>query len=112
MLQKGTTFDILNKINAETIGRSQTQGTMEFSTLLETSSPVLGIAGGSPMSQRGRRSVRTLPFSSETFRLITKGFFIHGSVARVVSRADVPVFSGVEVDMGEPDGPTYPSLGS
>jgi len=50
-------------------------------------------------SNSGQRSVRTLPFSKETFREISKRLFIHGSISRVVSRADVPVFMRAEVDM-------------
>lgn len=49
----------------------------------------------------GRRGVRTVPFSIGTFEQITSGFHIHGSIARVVSRTDVPVFTCDKVTMTE-----------
>ncbi|KAI1370661.1 hypothetical protein F4677DRAFT_437808 [Hypoxylon crocopeplum] len=72
--------------------------------------------GGAPNAERGlvsslsgRRSARTLPFSLNTFRSISEKFCLHGSIARIVSRSDVPVFSRVELQMGPPEGPTYPA---
>ncbi|KAK7431373.1 hypothetical protein QQZ08_002144 [Neonectria magnoliae] len=53
-----------------------------------------GIAAGS-----GRRGVRTLPFSRETFEQITGAFFTHSSIARVISRSDVPFFSSESVQI-------------
>ncbi|KAF2265257.1 hypothetical protein CC78DRAFT_616160 [Lojkania enalia] len=50
----------------------------------------------------GRRSVRTVPFSKPTFERVTRAFHIHGSVARVISRADVPVFNCEKVHMRRP----------
>ncbi|KAL8314255.1 hypothetical protein RB593_008068 [Gaeumannomyces tritici] len=47
-----------------------------------------------------RRGVRTLPFSKATFKRVAEGMHTHGSIARVVSRADVPVFSADRVLMG------------
>ncbi|KAF2748387.1 hypothetical protein M011DRAFT_466795 [Sporormia fimetaria CBS 119925] len=55
-----------------------------------------------PTSGGGNREIRVLPFSKKTFKLITECFRIHGSIARAVSRADVPLFSGESVTMGEP----------
>jgi hypothetical protein len=52
-----------------------------------------------------------LNVSFETFKLITKKFYTHNSIARDISRADIPVFSSAEVQMGEPDGPAYPAYG-
>lgn len=49
----------------------------------------------------GRRGVRTVPFSRDTFEQITCSFHTHGSVARVVSRSDVPVFTCDKVNMTE-----------
>ncbi|KAF2477888.1 uncharacterized protein BDR25DRAFT_250230 [Lindgomyces ingoldianus] len=50
----------------------------------------------------GRRGVRTIPFSRDTFWQITSSFHTHGSIARVVSRTDVPVFTCNKVRMTEP----------
>lgn len=50
----------------------------------------------------GRRGVRTLPFSRETFECLTKSFHIHGSIAKVISRSDVPVFTCDKVHMSQP----------
>ncbi|KAL8284662.1 hypothetical protein RB600_000602 [Gaeumannomyces tritici] len=46
-----------------------------------------------------RRGVRTLPFSQPTFKRVAECMHTHGSIARVVSRADVPVFSADRVQM-------------
>ena len=52
-----------------------------------------------------RRGLRSLPFSAETFRQMMKSLFIHGDIARVISRADIPAFSVSEIRMG--DWPAY-----
>ncbi len=75
---------------------------MTFATLNEKSGP----SDGAPTPSSGRRSLRTLPFSRSTFRQITKSFYTHGDIARVVSRADIPTFSSSEVRMGD-----YPAHG-
>jgi hypothetical protein len=51
----------------------------------------------------GSREVRNLPFEKDTFRDICKRFFIHPSIARVISRADVPLFSRAQVKIGSVD---------
>ncbi|ORY00553.1 hypothetical protein BCR34DRAFT_546839 [Clohesyomyces aquaticus] len=50
----------------------------------------------------GSRDVRTLPFSSETFKILSRNFCTHGTIARVISRADIPYFSSETVVMSEP----------
>lgn len=50
----------------------------------------------------GRRDVRTLPFDFDTFKLVTRSFHTHGSIARVISRADVPFISCESALMTEP----------
>ncbi|KAI0172130.1 hypothetical protein GGR52DRAFT_455980 [Hypoxylon sp. FL1284] len=61
-------------------------------------------------SSHGRRSASTLPFSLDTFRKISNKFFIHGSIARVINRADVPIFSRAQLQMRLPDEETYPTF--
>jgi hypothetical protein len=56
------------------------------------------LMGGTPPS--GRRGLRTLPFSSTSFRNISSGFYVHGSIARVISRADIPIFTAATILMG------------
>ena len=51
--------------------------------------------------QRGNRDARTLPFSKNAFRLINREFHTHGSIARTVSRANVPMFSQEQLHMTE-----------
>ncbi|KLU82099.1 hypothetical protein MAPG_01176 [Magnaporthiopsis poae ATCC 64411] len=46
-----------------------------------------------------RRGVRTLPFSLDTFKRVAEGMHTHGSIARAISQADVPVFSADRVEM-------------
>lgn len=50
----------------------------------------------------GRGSVRTMPFSIQTLRRIAERFGTHGSIAKTISRADVPLCSCESVEMGEP----------
>jgi hypothetical protein len=58
----------------------------------------------------GSREVRQVPFDEDTFKEICKKFHVHTSISRVISRADVPLFSRAEVNMG-PDGDTQPAIG-
>ncbi|KAH8802628.1 hypothetical protein F5884DRAFT_802481 [Xylogone sp. PMI_703] len=91
----------LDLINEEMPGRSNTERTFESLTEKgEAGGPGSGIGSG-------RRNVRTLPFSKNTFRLITSKFYTHRSIARDISRADIPVFSSAEVRMGERAYPSY-----
>ncbi|TVY74477.1 hypothetical protein Focb16_v004623 [Fusarium oxysporum f. sp. cubense] len=57
----------------------------------------------------GQRNVRKLPFSEQSFRKIAKMFYIHDSIIRVVSRADVSEFSAVKLDMGRQNGLVCPA---
>ncbi|UZP45169.1 hypothetical protein NXS19_012981 [Fusarium pseudograminearum] len=47
----------------------------------------------------GQRTLRNIPFSAQTFKRIAKEFRIHDSIIRHVSRADVPDFSAIKLDM-------------
>ncbi|KAH8746302.1 hypothetical protein F5882DRAFT_422864 [Hyaloscypha sp. PMI_1271] len=84
---------------------SRDQRTLTFASLAEKS-PNGGRGTVNPLGS-GRRGVRSLPFSEKVFRMITKSFYTHGSISRVISRADVQTFSCSEVEMGDLDGPTY-----
>lgn len=97
--------DWLDRINAEMPGRTTTLKSLALASLNEKT------LAGNPTSS-GRRSVRTLPFSKDIFRLITRKFYTHASISRAISRADIPVFSSAEVLMGEPGGPTHPAYGT
>ncbi|KZL72851.1 protein kinase, partial [Colletotrichum tofieldiae] len=50
-----------------------------------------------------RREIRQLPFEECVFRDICTNFFVHSSIARAISRADVPIFSRSVVNMGTGD---------
>ncbi|KAI8626140.1 hypothetical protein F5Y19DRAFT_447284 [Xylariaceae sp. FL1651] len=54
---------------------------------------------GDPLELGGQRQTRILPFSQTTFALVSKAFYMHRSISRVVNRADVPFFSCEEVVM-------------
>jgi hypothetical protein len=95
----------LDRYKKEIPSISRAQRTLTFASLVEKS-PADGRSPANPLGS-GRRGVRTLPFSEKVFRLITKSFYTHGSISRVISRADVQTFSCSEVQMGEPDGSTY-----
>ncbi|CZR52311.1 uncharacterized protein PAC_02188 [Phialocephala subalpina] len=101
-VKKVQSNDWLDRLNEEMPGRSNTQKDLTFASLNEK-----GPMGSQNSS--GRRSVRTLPFSKDIFRLITRKFYTHTSISRAISRADIPIFSSAEIEMGEPDGPTYPA---
>ncbi|KAI1655239.1 hypothetical protein F4813DRAFT_368192 [Daldinia decipiens] len=60
------------------------------------------------LNNGGSRSVRTLPFSPKVFKLMSEKFYIHGSIARVINRSDVPHFSRVEMEI-EIEGSTHPA---
>ncbi|KAI5920486.1 hypothetical protein F4810DRAFT_723321 [Camillea tinctor] len=47
----------------------------------------------------GRREIRVLPFSQATFQVVTQMFWTHPSISRVISRADIPLFSATEVKL-------------
>jgi hypothetical protein len=89
----------LERYKKEIPVRSRNQRTSAFATLAEKDSAEKGSVE-SPQGS-GRRSIRTLPFSESVFRLITKKFYTHGSISRVISRADVQTFSCSNVVMGE-----------
>ncbi|CZR63864.1 uncharacterized protein PAC_13761 [Phialocephala subalpina] len=94
----------LDRYKKEIPSISRAQRTLTFASLAEKS--IIGGGNqGSPLGS-GRRGVRTLPFSENVFRQITKRFYTHGSISRVISRADVQTFSSSEVEMGELDGQT------
>ncbi|RDL36221.1 uncharacterized protein BP5553_06833 [Venustampulla echinocandica] len=106
-MKKVHSDDWLDRINAEMPGRPTTQRTLTFASLAEkvrTAHPSIGSANMS-----SRKSVRTLPFSKHIFRLITKKFYTHSSIARDISRADIPVFSSAAIEMGGPDRQAYPA---
>ncbi|KAH6662530.1 hypothetical protein B0J14DRAFT_570895 [Halenospora varia] len=101
-VKKVQSNDWLERLNAEIPGRSNTQRSLELGLMTGK-----GTIGSRTLG--GRRSVRTLPFSKDVFRLVTRKFYTHSSISRAISRADIPVFSNAEIEMGEPDGPTYPA---
>jgi len=90
-------------------GGHKTQRALTFATFNEKS-PALGLDQAAA-SKSGQRSVRTLPFSMDTFRLITDRFHTHGSISRVISRADIPVFSEADLRMRGDGGEEYPAHG-
>lgn len=54
-----------------------------------------------PTKTHTRKEVRTLPFARETFKAISEAFQTHGSIAKAISRSDVPMCSFDKVEMGE-----------
>ncbi|KAI6360864.1 hypothetical protein MCOR25_006600 [Pyricularia grisea] len=58
-------------------------------------------AAAAALAASGRRGVRTLPFSQAHFRRVSQAFHTHGTIARVISRTDVPVFSAEKINMAE-----------
>ncbi|KAH7163590.1 hypothetical protein B0J13DRAFT_538875 [Dactylonectria estremocensis] len=93
--------DWLQKIGTETPLLFQKRRATTFSPLsekpVESHDNATIVATGS-----GRRGVRTLPFSRKTFELISRRFFIHSTIARVISRTDVPFFSSALLQIEQP----------
>lgn len=56
---------------------------------------------GAPATSNGQRKLRSLPFSRQSFIKIVRNFFIHKSIARCISRADIPAISAFELEMGQ-----------
>jgi hypothetical protein len=98
-IKKTSSDDWIQRANNESHLVSGMKKTNTFSALQETGKPA-SKSEQAPIPS-GRRGVRTVPFSRETFEQITNGFHIHGSIARVVSRTDVPVFTCDKVIMTE-----------
>ncbi|KAI0182696.1 hypothetical protein EV127DRAFT_448982 [Xylaria flabelliformis] len=55
-------------------------------------------------SNEKKHELRTVPFSRNTFEMITKAFYVHSSISRAISRADMPVFSHTGAVMEDEDG--------
>ncbi|KAI1214228.1 uncharacterized protein F4807DRAFT_407124, partial [Annulohypoxylon truncatum] len=53
-------------------------------------------------SQGGSRKASILPFSRKTFESISQKLCIHGSIARVINRSDVPTFTRTQLYMTLP----------
>ncbi|RYP06561.1 hypothetical protein DL765_009439 [Monosporascus sp. GIB2] len=49
----------------------------------------------------GGREVRQVPFEKSVFREICQAFFVHSSISRAISRADVPLFSRAEIRINQ-----------
>ena len=96
-MTKAQSNDWLERINAKCPSRSDTKHT--FATLSEKrqltglGSDISGVIAG------GEREVRKLSCFKKIFWNITKSFHIHNSIARVISCADVPIFSSAGVHM-------------
>jgi hypothetical protein len=107
-VKKVPSNDWIEQINAAVPSRSNTQRAMTFASAGEKVETMTTSQGA---NKNGRRSVRTLPFSKDTFRLITTKFYVHSSIARVISRADIPVFSSSKVRMQDENGISHPTYG-
>ncbi|RSL99888.1 hypothetical protein CDV31_012022 [Fusarium ambrosium] len=58
-------------------------------------------------NKNGQRTLRILPFSQDSFHIIVNKFYVHGMIARAISRADIPAFSAAEVEMSLEDEQTH-----
>lgn len=76
---------------------------LQIQTSKSTSSTVPDVAGNSDL--------RTLPFSRDVFLDLAKKFYIHNSIVRTVSRADVSAFFNAEVQMDVGIGIEAPAYG-
>lgn len=103
MSQRTSSNDWLSQLSDEVSIIASCKRALTFAALAEKSPQThLG---------NGQRSVRVLPFSEATFRLISKNFHIHHSISSVVSRADIPAFFSAEVEMEAGNGEAYMTEG-
>ncbi|KAI0506868.1 hypothetical protein F5B22DRAFT_622347 [Xylaria bambusicola] len=51
-----------------------------------------------------RHSLRTIPLSRSTFEIIARAFYMHSSISRVISRADIPAFTHTKATMEDEHG--------
>ncbi|KAK6958385.1 hypothetical protein Daesc_001184 [Daldinia eschscholtzii] len=72
---------------------------MQFSGCSAEEEQGLKYEKATPLNKGGDRSVRNLPFSPKVFKLMSKNLYIHGSIARAISRSDVPHFSRAEIEV-------------
>ncbi|KEZ45114.1 hypothetical protein SAPIO_CDS2547 [Scedosporium apiospermum] len=61
-------------------------------------------------SKSGRRTMQILPFSKQLFGKIAREFYIHSSMARTVSRADVSSFSAADLVIKDQNGSAFPAF--
>ena len=101
-IEKASTNEWIGRANKERPIDAAIQRSNTFARLGEKSAQQAAESSTRPKISSGRRGVRTVPFSRETFERVTQRFHTHGSIARVISRADVPVFTCDRVMMGEP----------
>lgn len=59
----------------------------------------------------GNSAIKTLPFSRNVFLDLSRKMYIHNSILRTVSRADVPAFFNAEVEMELGVGNEAPAYG-
>ncbi|KAM7201063.1 hypothetical protein V8F20_005072 [Naviculisporaceae sp. PSN 640] len=98
-LKKVKTDEWLDRIERSLPGRTKPERAMTFDEKSAGSDPTAPASfktNGQPKPNKLHRT----PFSKPTFRLITEKFYTHGSIARAISRADIPVFASTEVRMG------------
>ncbi|KAI1086954.1 hypothetical protein F5B19DRAFT_477315 [Rostrohypoxylon terebratum] len=99
--RRSTMHDELNGLERESLKSGRVQ------TFPPQVGGDLNAEKGLQPSSCGRRGARTLPFSQGTFRLISQKLYLHGSIARVVNRSDIPIFSRAEINMSSEEGSTY-----
>lgn len=61
----------------------------------------------------GDREVRQIPFEKDSFRDICNAFFVHASISKAVSRADIPLFSRIDMTISQDgnDSKAQPAIG-
>ncbi|KAI0098926.1 hypothetical protein GGR51DRAFT_552296 [Nemania sp. FL0031] len=65
----------------------------------------MGPGGGNDSVERGGQLLtRILPFPQAVFDIVSKSFYVHGSISPAISRADIPFFSYDEVIMKDSKG--------
>lgn len=60
----------------------------------------------------GGRELRQVPFEREVFHEICQAFYVHSSISRAISRADVPLFSRADITITQdsPEGLEHPAI--
>ncbi|KAF1850800.1 uncharacterized protein K460DRAFT_412448 [Cucurbitaria berberidis CBS 394.84] len=90
------------KLDANAIPKASIRRTTTFAPLGDNKQTGPSIEAHNTSVRQKEQSIRTLPFSVETFKSICEQFHIHESITRAMSRSDVPSFSCDSVKMGQP----------
>jgi hypothetical protein len=88
--------DWLDRTDTDSIDKVGVRQMQTFAALGEKQDPTSNQAG-----TRRQASIKTLPFSYESFKIICENFQVHESITKAITRNLAPSFSCEQVKMGK-----------